>query len=62
MEIVHADIAFLSGPAARDGQHRPRLLRAIGQMESGLEAARSVPAKLKLLASHEAAMLIGCPF
>ena len=42
--------------------HHPRLLRAMGQMESGLEAARSVPAELKLLASLQAAMLIGCPF
>jgi len=42
--------------------HHPRLLRAMGQMESGLEAAGSVPAELKLLASLKAAMLIGCPF
>ena len=42
--------------------HHPRLLRAIGQMEGGLEAARSVPAELKRLASLQAAMLIGCPF
>jgi 4-carboxymuconolactone decarboxylase len=42
--------------------HYPRLLRAMGQMESGMEAARSVPAALKLLASLRAAMLIGCPF
>ena len=42
--------------------HHPRLLRAMGQMEGGLEAARSVPAKLERLASLQAAMLIGCPF
>jgi hypothetical protein len=42
--------------------HHPRLLRAMGQMEAGLERARSVPAELKLLASLQAAMLIGCPF
>jgi hypothetical protein len=42
--------------------HHPRLLRAMGQMEGGLEAARSVPAGLKRLASLHAAMLIGCPF
>ena len=42
--------------------HHPRLLKALGQMEGGLEAARSVPAALKLLASLRAAMLIGCPF
>jgi hypothetical protein len=42
--------------------HHPRLLRSLGQMESGLEAAHSVPIELKLLASFQAAMLIGCPF
>jgi len=42
--------------------HHPRLLKALGQMEGGLEAARSVPSGLKRLASLQAAMLIGCPF
>jgi 4-carboxymuconolactone decarboxylase len=42
--------------------HHPRLLRAIGQMESGTAAASSVPTELKLLASLQAATLIGCPF
>jgi 4-carboxymuconolactone decarboxylase len=42
--------------------HHPRLLKAIGQMEGALEAARSVPVELKLLASLQAAALIGCPF
>src|SRR5262249_40353991 len=42
--------------------HHPRLLRAIGQMEGGVEAARSVPAALKRLGSLRAALLIGCPF
>jgi 4-carboxymuconolactone decarboxylase len=42
--------------------HHPRLLKALGQMEGGLEAARSVPAGLKLLAGLQAATLIGCPF
>jgi hypothetical protein len=42
--------------------HHPRLLRAIGRMEGGLEAARSVPAELKRLATLEAARRIGCPF
>jgi hypothetical protein len=42
--------------------HHPRLLRAMGQMESGLGAAQSVPHKLKVLASLQSAMLIGCPF
>ena len=42
--------------------HHPRLLRAMGQMEMGQEAARSVPDHLKSLASIKAATLIGCPF
>ena len=42
--------------------HHPRLLRALGQMEGGVAAARSVPTRLKQLASLQAAMLIGCPF
>lgn len=42
--------------------HHPRLMRALGQMESGLEAANTVPIKLKRLASLQAAMLVGCPF
>jgi hypothetical protein len=42
--------------------HHPRLFRAIGKMEAGIEAAHSVPTDLKLLASLKAAMLIGCPF
>ena len=42
--------------------HHPRLLRALGQMEGGLEAARSVPTELKRLASLQTAMRIGCPF
>lgn len=42
--------------------HHPRLLKAMGQMESGLEAARTVPRELKLLASLKAATLVGCPF
>jgi 4-carboxymuconolactone decarboxylase len=42
--------------------HHPRLLKAMGQMEMGQEAARSVPDRLKSLASIKAATLIGCPF
>lgn len=42
--------------------HHPRLLFAMGQMELGQDAARNVPAKLKLLASIKAATLIGCPY
>jgi hypothetical protein len=42
--------------------HHPRLLRAVAGMEMGQQAARSVPADLKALASIKAAMLVGCPF
>ena len=42
--------------------HHRRLLRATAHMEMGQEAARSVPAQLKCLASVQAARLIGCPF
>jgi hypothetical protein len=40
----------------------PRLLRSVGEMETGQAAARSVDAGLKCLASVKVAMLIGCPF
>jgi hypothetical protein len=42
--------------------HHPRLLKALGQMEMGQEAAKSVPIRLKSLASIKAATLIGCPY
>jgi hypothetical protein len=42
--------------------HHPRLLRAVGEMESGQMAAQSVDASLKSLASVKVATLIGCPF
>ena len=42
--------------------HHPRLLRALGEMETGQMAARSLDAGLKSLASIKTAMLIGCPF
>ena len=42
--------------------HHSRLLKAMGQMESGVEGAHSVSIKLKQLASLHAAMQIGCPF
>jgi len=42
--------------------HHPQLLNALSKMEGGLAAARSVPAKLKQLASLKAASLVGCPF
>jgi transposase len=42
--------------------HHPRLLRAMGEMEQGQAAARSVDAGLKALAEVKTGMLIGCPF
>jgi 4-carboxymuconolactone decarboxylase len=42
--------------------HHPKLLRALGQMEGGQAAAKSVPASLKSLASLKVATLVGCPF
>jgi hypothetical protein len=42
--------------------HHPRLLRAMGAMEMGQDAARSVEAALKMLAQLKVAMLVGCPF
>jgi 4-carboxymuconolactone decarboxylase len=42
--------------------HHPRLLKALGQMEMGQDAARSVPDTLKSLASIKAATLVGCPY
>lgn len=42
--------------------HHTRLLVALGQMEMGQAAAKSVPARLKSLASIQAARLIGCPY
>jgi hypothetical protein len=42
--------------------HHPRLLRAMGAMEMGQEAARSVEAPLKMLTQVKVAMQIGCPF
>ena len=42
--------------------HHPRLLRAVGSMEMGQAAARSVDAGLKSLVQVKAAMMIGCPF
>src|SRR5262245_19768483 len=45
--------------SAKVAAHHPRLLRAMGQMEGGLNAARSVPTELKRLTSLQTAMLIG---
>jgi len=42
--------------------HHPRLLRAIGAMESGQAAAQSLPMQIKALAEIKAATLVGCPF
>jgi len=42
--------------------HQPRLLFAVGGMEMGQQALRTVDAKLKVLAEIKAATLVGCPF
>jgi len=42
--------------------HHTRLLRALGEMETGQLAANSVDPKLKALAGIKAATLVGCPF
>jgi hypothetical protein len=42
--------------------HLPRLLVAVGQMEMGQAAVRTVEPKLKALAGIKAATLVGCPF
>lgn len=64
---VKRKVAAVAGRAAlpepiRITAHHPRLLRATAHMEMGQEAARSVPPKLKMLASVQAARLVGCPF
>ena len=65
--LVRRKVAKLTGRSSdlepvKIAAHHPRLLRAVGQMEMGQEAASSVPALLKSLASIKAAMLVGCPF
>jgi len=42
--------------------HQPRLLRAVGHMEMGEAALRTVESNLKALAGIKAAVLVGCPF
>ena len=42
--------------------HHPRLLRGWMAYEIALDGAARVDARLKMLASLEAAALIGCPF
>ncbi|MCL4197510.1 MAG: hypothetical protein KJZ69_08450 [Phycisphaerales bacterium] len=42
--------------------HHPRLLRAVAHMELGQLAAKSVDARLKMLAQIKVALIIGCPF
>lgn len=42
--------------------HHPRLLRAMGAMEMGQAAAKSVDPALKALAEVKVAMRVGCPF
>ena len=42
--------------------HQPRLLRAVGEMEMGQQALRSMQPSLKALAGIKVATLVGCPF
>jgi hypothetical protein len=42
--------------------HQPRLLRAVGRMEMGQAALRTVEPRLKALAGIKTAALVGCPF
>ena len=42
--------------------HHTRLLRAMGEMEMGQAAARSVDPGLKALAGVKAAAMAGCPY
>ena len=42
--------------------HHTRLLRAVGEMEMGQAALRTMEPKLKALAGIKAATMIGCPF
>ena len=65
--LVRRKIAKLTGQErvvepVKITAHHPRLLRAMGQMEMGQDAARSVRPELKTLASIKAAMVIGCPY
>src|SRR5262245_45020421 len=59
--LVEATAGRLIEPVKIAARH-PRLLRAIGTMDGGVEAARSVPVPLRRLASLQTAMLIGRPF
>jgi hypothetical protein len=65
--IVERKMAKLTGKRSlvepiKISAHHPRLMWAKGQMELGQDAANSVPATLKDLASIKAATMIGCPF
>lgn len=42
--------------------HHPRLMRALGAMESGQAAAHSIPTSIEALAEIKTAMLVGSPF
>jgi alkylhydroperoxidase family enzyme len=42
--------------------HRPSILAGVGAMEMAQMAAKSLPAKLKSLASLRTSTLIGCPY
>jgi alkylhydroperoxidase family enzyme len=42
--------------------HHPTMLAAYGAFETGLDRARRVPARLKVLGELRVAQLVGCPF
>lgn len=54
-------LAILPEPM-RIGAHHFRLFRATASMELGQAAAKTLPDRLKTLASIRSAMAIGCPF
>ena len=65
--LVHRQMGKIAGrkvvvEPVKITAHQPRLLKAVGQMEMGQAAARSVPISLKSLASIKTATLAGCPF
>jgi hypothetical protein len=59
--IVRRKVGKVIGPVKVQAHHF-RLLRAIGAMEAGHEAAHRLPKALKTLASIQVARMIGCPF
>lgn len=42
--------------------HHPRVLFGIGQLDLAIEAAKTVPERLKQLAMLRVALLVECPF